>query len=90
MMGRFQVCKYEIVDVSYTEDFNVKFCKWVTVKEETKIKNKTKVVKKTVKNIERMRFSKIKEYLKKRLRYLRDTCFMKNTKAPSSNRQLIT
>lgn len=65
MMGRCQICKYKIVDVSYTEDFNVKFCKWVTVKEERKIKNTTKVVKKTVKNIERMRVSKMKEYLKK-------------------------
>lgn len=42
MMGICQICKYKIVDISYTEDFNVKFCKWVTVKEERKIRTKLK------------------------------------------------
>lgn len=49
MMGTCDTCKERNVTFSYADDFKVKFFKWVGVKEERIIKNKTKIIQKTIK-----------------------------------------
>lgn len=49
MMGTCDTCKDKNVTFSYEENYRVKFFKWVSVKEERKIKNKIKIIQKTIK-----------------------------------------